>query len=264
MSIREEAVSGQFYPDTKDEIIRYIEHFNNILKQNKIKTDKSSNPKALIVPHAGYVYSGFTANLAYKYIPKNIKNVIVIGPSHKFAFEGASVSMYDSYSTPLGSFEINRSLGTSLMEKFDFLSFDDKVHCEHSTETQFPFIKYYMPNVKVLEIVYSSASYKDISKVIQELLEDKENFVVISTDLSHFYDQDTANKLDNICLASIDKLDLDIEKKGCQACGMIGVKAIIDTAKIKSMQSKLLDYRTSADTSGDDKRVVGYTSALIY
>ncbi|MEA3354543.1 MAG: AmmeMemoRadiSam system protein B [Campylobacterota bacterium] len=264
MSIRKEAVSGQFYPDTKEEIVRYIEHFNNILKQNNIKIDNTIKPKALIVPHAGYVYSGFTANLAYRYIPKNVKNIIVIGPSHKFGFEGASVSMYDGYSTPLGSFDINKTICSSLMEKFEFLIFDHKVHCEHSTETQFPFIKYYKPDVKVVEIVYSSIDYKNISRVIQEILKDEDNFVVISTDLSHFFDQNRANQLDSVCLSSIDALDLDIEKKGCQACGMIGVKAIIDTAKSKSMESMLLDYRTSADTTGDEKSVVGYVSAIIY
>lgn len=263
MSERKLAVAGQFYPDTKDEIKRYIDHFNNILEKNSVVKDQSIQPRALIVPHAGYIYSGFTANIAYKYIPEGIKNIIVIGPSHKYGFEGASGALYDIYPTPIGDLEINSKLTKELISKYPFLGFNDEVHSEHSTETQFPFIKNYSTDAKVVEIVYSKIAHTHIANLIEDLLEDKDNFVVISTDLSHFYDQKTANSLDNICLVSIEKKDISIMDKGCEACGMTGVKAILEVCNKKDLKTKILDYRTSADASNDTKRVVGYTSVVI-
>lgn len=264
MSERKLAVSGSFYPDSKNELNKYIEHFNTILEKNSFNIDNNINTKAIIVPHAGYIYSGFTANIAYRYIPKNIENIIVIGPSHKYGFGGASVAVYDKYPTPFGELDINKELSKNIIQKYSFLDFYDEVHCEHSTEVQFPFIKKYCEDKKVVEIVYSKIDYKEISKVIEYLLEDEKNFIIISTDLSHFYDIKKANELDNICLNSIEKKDISMIEKGCEACGMIGVKAILEVCNKKAFETKILDYRTSADASNDEKRVVGYTSALIY
>ena len=263
MSKRDLAVSGQFYPNDKQELLRYIEHFNSILKSNDIKMVDSLDIRAVIVPHAGYVYSGYTANVAYKHIPKDIKNIIVIGPSHKFGFEGASVALYDEYPTPFGNLSINKELSKSLIEKYPFIEFKDKVHCEHSTEVQFPFIKHYTNDVNVVEIVYSSIDFHDISDLVYDLLKDKDNFVVISTDLSHFYDLNTANSLDMICLDAIKNKDLLEFSNGCEACGIIGVEAMIDVANRLNYDTQILDYRTSADVSDDKNSVVGYTSVVL-
>lgn len=258
---RKLAVSGQFYPDSIDELNRYIDHFDNILNKNKINI-KQIEAKAIIVPHAGYIYSGYTANIAYKYLPKNTKNIIVIGPSHKFAFEGASVALYDNYPTPLGNLEINKVLCEDLISKYPFLEFNDAVHCEHSTEVQFPFIKHYIRDVKVVEVVYSSIDFSNLSEMIYDLLQDDDNFIVISTDLSHFYPLNNAHKLDNICLEAIKNKDVKSFDKGCEACGLIGVKSIIDVANKLNFKSEILDYRTSADFSNDTNSVVGYTSVV--
>lgn len=261
---RKLAVSGQFYPSDVKELEKYIRHFNSVLEQHDITIEDEVTARAIIVPHAGYIYSGFTANLAYKYIPKDTKNIIVIGPSHKFAFEGASIAMYDTYPTPFGDLEINQELNGELINKYDFLGFSDEVHCEHSTETQFPFIKYYKADAKVSEIVYSDCDFKNIAKVIYELMQDKDNFIVISTDLSHFYDINEANIKDNICLNAIANIDMEELDHGCEACGKIGVKALLSVVNELDLDTKVLDYRTSADTSNDEKSVVGYTSVIIY
>lgn len=261
--IRELAVSGQFYPSCSDELNRYIEHFDNILKSNNILLDNSIKGRAIIAPHAGYVYSGFTANLAYKYIPKDIKNIVVIGPSHKFGFDGASVALYDKYPTPLGNLTINKELSKQLIDNYPFLNFKDEVHCEHSTEVQFPFIKHYKNDIKVVEIVYSSIDFHNISDVIYSLLLDENNFVVISTDLSHFYPLDKANQLDSICLDAIINKDLKEFDNGCEACGIIGVKAMIEVSNRLNYKVKVLDYRTSADVIDDTNSVVGYTSVVL-
>jgi len=262
MSQRKLAVAGTFYPERKEEVQRYFEHFNKVLDENNITVDRNLKPRSIIVPHAGYIYSGFTANIAYKYIPKDIDNIIVIGPSHKFAFSGASIALYDSYPTPFGALDINLQLSNSLMNKFDFLSFNEQVHCEHSTEVQFPFIKYYHKNAKVVEIVYSDCDFNNIAQVIDVLLQDPKNFVVISTDLSHFYSLNNAKLRDNVCLDAIQTRNLDVMNQGCEACGAIGVKAMIQVANSLDLKPTILDYRTSADTSADESSVVGYTSIV--
>ena len=259
MNIRKSVVSGSFYPDKKEELLKYINQFNSF----KTNNETFENIKAIIVPHAGYIYSGFTANLAYKLASnKKIKRVIVIGPSHRVYLKGASVALYDEYETPLGNLKIDKEFSQNLIDKYDFLDFNVECEFEHSTETQAPFIKHYFENVQLVEIVYGEINYEDLSKVIDEVLVDSDNFVVISTDLSHFYTFEEAQKLDNICLEAIDKKDLKMFDY-CEACGKVGVKAIIVWAIKNDFDTKILNYCTSADVTKDKSRVVGYTSALI-
>ncbi len=259
MNIRKSVVSGSFYPDKKEELLKYINQFNSFKTNNETFEDI----KAIIVPHAGYIYSGFTANLAYKLASKKkIKRVIVIGPSHRVYLKGASVAIYDEYETPLGNLKIDKKFSQNLIDKYDFLDFNVECEFEHSTETQAPFIKHYFENVQLVEIIYGEINYEDLSKVIDEVLVDSDNFVLISTDLSHFYTLEEAQKLDNICLEAIDKKDLKMFDY-CEACGKVGVKAIIDCAIKNDFDTKVLNYCTSADVTKDKSRVVGYTTALI-
>ena len=259
MSIRKAVVSGSFYPIKKEEILEYINKFNSI----KTNIEKFENIKAIIVPHAGYIYSGFTANLAYSLCKnKNIKRVVVLGPSHRVYLKGASVALYDEYETPLGNLKIDKEFSLKLIDKYDFLNFNIECEFEHSTETQMPFIKHYFNNIEIVEIVYGSIEFEDLTKVIDEILADEENFVVISTDLSHFYTLEEANEKDNICLNAIKKRNLELFDY-CEACGKIGVKAIIDWTIKNNFETKILNYCTSADVTKDKSRVVGYTSVII-
>ncbi len=260
MSIRKTAVAGTFYPNEAKEIKRYIEHFNKSFSVDNIDI----NTRAIISPHAGYVYSGFTANLAFNLSSKNqFKRVIVIGPSHKVYLEGASIALYDEYQTPLGNIKIDLEYSKILKEKYSFLNFKEEAHSEHSTETQAPFIKSYYDGLEIIEIVYGKLDSSLLSKLIDELLKDKNNLIVISTDLSHFYTLEEAKKLDNICLNAIASQDLEMFDKGCEACGMTGVKAIINSSLKNNLITKVLYYCTSYDRTKDDTRVVGYTSVLI-
>ena len=137
-----------------------------------------------------------------------------------------------------------------------------EAHQEHSTETQIPFLKYYLPEIEVIELVYGGIEYEDLSKIISYLLKDEDNLIVISTDLSHFYSLEEAKNLDNICLNGVEELNLKTLNSGCEACGKIGVNALIAVAKKEGLKPILLDYRTSADASGDNSRVVGYMSSI--
>ncbi|DAB29743.1 MAG TPA: AmmeMemoRadiSam system protein B [Sulfurimonas sp. UBA12504] len=256
---RNMSVAGTFYPANSTEIKRYFTHFSALYDERKKLPQ--IKPRAIIVPHAGYVYSGYTADIAYRMLQNaGIKTVIVLGPSHRVAFEGVSLGKYESYETPFGAIEADEIVTKEIAEEFE-LAFIEQAHAEHSTEVQFPFIKYYLPDVRLIELVYSDATPFLLSKIIEFVLEKKDCGVIISTDLSHFYTQQEANQLDNICLNAIENLDLKALHKGCEACGKTGVEAMLQTAIKMELQTQLLDYRTSADVSGDMSRVVGYASA---
>ena len=261
MKNRVMSVAGTFYPAQCSEINRYIDTFNKAVQRETQKICA----RAVISPHAGYVYSGFTANSAYSLIDtQKIKRVIVIGPSHRVYLKGASVALYENYQTPCADLALDTEYAQQLIDQYDHLDFEPSAHAEHSTETQVPFIGHYFNDVRLVEIVYGDIDYRSLVPIIKAALEDEENFVVISTDLSHFYTLEEANKLDSICLKAVENMDMNALDSGCEACGMIGVKAVIEASKKQGLKTKLIDYRTSYDTSSDASSVVGYMSALIF
>jgi hypothetical protein len=256
---RKAAVAGMFYPDSCSEIKHYIDHFN----QGVLSSDFDVVPKALIVPHAGYIYSGFTANIAYHYAAlhaKEIERVVVIGPSHRVYIAGASIALFEAYHTPCGEVEIDQEFSLALQKKFPFLLFSPQAHEEHSTEVQMPFIRHYFKNAKVVEIVYGDVLPAELSALIDEVLKKEKTLIVISTDLSHFYTEEEANQLDNRCIQAIRHLDLQALAGGCEACGITGVRALVQSAVACGLAPHFMDYRTSFDRTGDASRVVGYTS----
>jgi len=262
MSLRKDAVAGQFYPASQAEIQKMFAYYNKIINES-IKDDAvlELKPRAVIVPHAGYVYSAFTANIAFRLLKNShAKRVVVIGPSHRVYLNGTSVAEYDNYETPLGDLPIDKKLADELIEKFG-LHFQADAHSEHSTEVQMPFVKNYLLNTSVVELVYGNENPANLAQVIDYLLKDKDTVVVISTDLSHYYDINKAKQLDAICLEAVTTLNPQELHQGCEACGKIGVEAMLIAAKENGLKSTLLDYRTSADASGDDSQVVGYMSA---
>lgn len=259
---REMSVSGAFYPGRAVEVERYFEHFSSIYDEESVFPDVKS--RIVIVPHAGYVYSGYSANIAYRVLQNcGIKKFAVIGPSHKIAFKGVSLCGFSSYETPFGDIESSDYLVKNLAEQFN-LSCTPAAHAEHSTEVQFPFIKHYVENAQIVELVYSHMEAESLSKIIDFILKQKDCGVIISSDLSHFYTLSNAARLDNICLEAIENVDAQRLHSGCEACGMIGIEALLISVKKMGLKSLLLDYRTSADASGDTDRVVGYVSACFY
>ena len=264
MSTRENAVAGTFYPASCSDIESYITRFNAALDESNLKVEVV--PSAIIVPHAGYVYSGFTANAAYRAVAEkrdDVKRIVVIGPSHRIYIDGASIALYGHYDSPCGEMKIDLGLSSELNDAFDFLHFAPDAHNEHSTEVQIPFIKHYFPDVEIVEIVYGELDYKLLSDLINKVLDNTGTLVVISTDLSHFHTEQVANGLDTLCIQAMADLSVNELRTGCEACGMIGVKAVISSANQRGLQSQVLDYRTSADVTGDKQSVVGYVSCLI-
>jgi AmmeMemoRadiSam system protein B len=266
MSIREAKNCGSFYPCSTKELDGLIDIFNSALDSAKeVKHKLKIEPKAIISPHAGYIYSGFSANFAHRILANNkVKRVVVIGPSHHTYFEGISGSFFHQYQTPYKNLDIDVSY-LNVMHKEFKLKFVESAHSvEHSTETQMPFIAKYQPDVKVIELIYGKTDYKEVAKIIKWLLQDSLTSVIISTDLSHFYTQEKASMLDGICIEGIKKLDNQILDIGCEACGIIGIKALIEAANSLNLKSEILDYRTSAEVTKDTNRVVGYMAAAVY
>jgi len=265
-AIRKASVQGLFYPEDCTKVKTYFREFNHTFDTMNIPPEiKSIIPRAIIVPHAGYIYSGFTANFAYRFLKRaSVKRIIIIGPSHHHRFKGISGSYYEAYETPCGPLEIDSAYLFALAKQFD-IGFEPKAHeKEHSTEVQLPFIQHYFPKTKVIELIYGNVSKKLLANLISALLNNKDNAVVLSSDLSHFHNLEEAKVLDKNCLKGIEKLDLTELEKGCEACGLTGIQAMILAAKHLKLSSKLLDYRTSENVSHDTNSVVGYMSAMFY
>jgi len=265
-AIRKPAVQGLFYPKECSQLKTYFKKFNHQYHALNISDNiKSIIPRAIIVPHAGYMYSGFTANFAYRFLQKTkAKRIIVIGPSHHHYFKGISGSYYESYATPCEVLKIDSAYLFALAQQFN-IGFEPKAHeKEHSTEVQFPFIQYYFPKTKVIELIYGDMSTKILANLIIALLNNQDNALVISSDLSHFHSLEEAKRLDHYCLKGVVQLDVNEMEKGCKACGVTGIQAMILAARHLKLSSKLLDYRTSADVSHDTHSVVGYMSAMFY
>ena len=264
MSIRKTVVAGSFYPNDKSQILELINTFSKNIneKQQEYKND-FNHITSIITPHAGYIYSEFLANLSFNLVSKqNPKRVIVIGPSHHAYLKGSSICLDDFYETPLGNIEVDIEFSKNLFHKYDFINVNQECAFEHSTETQAPFIKYYFPNSKIVEIVYGNQDINDLTNLINELINDVDNLIVISTDLSHFHVLKEAKELDLNCIDAINEKDIDKLNRG-EACGKIGISAILNSSIKNSLKTQVLDYKTSYDVNNDNSRVVGYTTALI-
>lgn len=263
--MRKAVMKGKFYPESAKDINAYIESFNQVMDKNLDEKAKkvifNLKPKAIVVPHSGYDFSGFTANFAYRILEnKNYKRAVVIGASHNYDYDGISLTLEENYETPFGELKIDVSYSKELINNFGLSNFEE-VHIEHSTETQMPFIKKYLPNIEVVEMIYSNYSADELEKIMEYLSQDDETLIVISSELSHFHNLEVANNIDINCIEAIH--DLSVEKLSkCEACGKIGIESIIKTANKLNLKSFVLDYRTSADISGDKEKVVGYLSAL--
>lgn len=264
MSKREMAVGGSFYTRDCAELLESIARFHAALDMQALDAF-TLEPRAVIVPHAGHIYSGFTANAAYEIAARRqyTARVVVIGPSHRVAFDGASIALQETFATPCGDIDIDVAYAKALQQRHAWLQYAPQMHHEHSTEVQMPFIKHYFDGAAVVEIVYGRIDPEQLASLIASILESPETLLVISTDLSHFYTQEQAKCRDAICVEGVAAMNVNRFDEGCEACGMAGVKALIVAASALGFRSEIVDYRSSAEVSGDTSRVVGYLSALV-
>lgn len=257
--IRQPAVAGTFYPANPEQLQTML---NGYL--NKAQT-AAKLPKAMIVPHAGYIYSGEIAASAYirlKTGADKIKRVVVLGPSHRVGFQGLAVSRAEFFSTPLGEIPLD-TIAIQKLLAVPFVKYLDQAHyLEHSLEVQLPFLQTLLKEFKLIPIVAGDASAEQVEQVLELFYGEEETLIVISSDLSHYHDYATAQRLDKETSDKIEHLQyqqLDYES----ACGRVGVSGLMALAKKKSLSIKNIDLRNSGDTAGDKKRVVGYGAYVI-
>ncbi|OGL38992.1 MAG: AmmeMemoRadiSam system protein B [Candidatus Schekmanbacteria bacterium RIFCSPHIGHO2_02_FULL_38_11] len=268
-SIRESVIAGSWYPGGKAALESQIDKF-----LANAKKEDNSGLISLISPHAGYMYSGSVAAFAYKQLEgMKINTVIIIAPSHHVPIKGASVYNKGAFRTPLGLVEIDEDLSDKLIKENPFFYFHEGAHRdEHSLEIQLPFLQRVLGNFKMVPIVMYDRSVENCKSLASSIskIVFKNSLLVASTDLSHYYSNEKAVKLDKAvidCVQFLDpeKLSQNFDNGICEACGAGPVITTMLVSKLLgAKKSKIFKYATSGDTSGDYSRVVGYLSAGIY
>lgn len=256
-NIRSTAAAGKFYTDDKDELINQLNSFE---KYNS--KDYNYKTRAIIVPHAGYDYSGQLASEGFYYLDKSVKNIFIIGPPHYVAVKNAALSHFEKWSTPLGEIEVNQEINDELVKKFSCEFEDDAFKQEHSVEVQVPFIQKLIPDVKIVPIL-AGRNIQKITDIIDYYWHDSQNAFVISSDLSHFHDSKLAKKIDSVTAQMIETKEIN-DFNTEQACGAVGVCALTNFAKSKGYSLIRVGMVNSGDITGDDSRVVGYGSWMLY
>ena len=259
--IRQPAVAGMFYPadkqSLKDDIQQYLEQANVELK---------IRPKAIVVPHAGYIYSGPIAATAFKQIipyKDKIKRVVLFGPSHHVAFTGLAVPESDVFKTPLGNIQVDQK-GIQLLSDLPQVIVLDQAHREeHSLEVELPFLQEILDEFTIIPLVVGDAERHEVAEVINRLWGDEHTLIVISTDLSHYHDYNEAKQLDRATSDAIVNLKPDLIGYE-DACGRNGLQGMMTVAEEKNLSIEILDLRNSGDTAGDKGRVVGYGAYVIH
>lgn len=254
------SVAGSFYPadpiELKETVIKMLIEANSDLPI----------PKAIIAPHAGYIYSGPIAASAYACLKKakeKIKKVVILAPSHQVPFEGIATTDDDFFQTPLGNIPIDRVAVDKLVLSNKVKLLPGAFSLEHSLEVQLPFLQETLENFELVPLLIGQVSYQEIAKVLHEVFNGFETLIIISSDLSHYYDYKTAQRLDNTTVESIINLDpesIHFE----QACGRLGIQALLVIAKEKGLKPAIIDLRNSGDTAGSKDQVVGYAAVHFY
>jgi len=273
--IRKPAVAGMFYPADPEELSSDIKKYLNHAKPEEISGDIIG----IVSPHAGYIYSGWVAAYGYKLlIGKHFDNVVVISPSHIEYFGFSSVFPGKAYETPLGDIPVNQELAERIASLSDAVRLSERGHSfpashrgEHALEVQLPFLQYTLKNFKLIPIVMGDQSRDNVfalGEALAEALKGESTLIVASSDLSHFYPDARARKLDRVfmdCLSDFDPDELItvLESKKAEACGGGPVAAaMIAAKKLGATKCVVLNYANSGDVTGDKSGVVGYTSAV--
>ena len=253
--IRSPAAAGRFYPENAEELRGEIE---TLLANTPAPTGPA--PKAIIAPHAGYIYSGPVAASAYmQFLPARdlIKRVILIGPSHYAAFEGLGSSSAEAFATPLGLVPVDAA-SMALLKEWPLVSARDDAHApEHSLEVHLPFLQTILPEFMIVPLLTGEIDAEALSEVLGRLWGSAETRFVVSSDLSHYLNSETARRVDRATARAIESLDLD-RVGDRQACGCIPIRGLLRAASDHHLFARTLDLRNSGDTAGPRGSVVGY------
>ena len=260
-AVRPAAVAGLFYPDSPAVLGSAVRAY---LAQAAAAAQARIRPKALIVPHAGYVYSGAIAAAAYRRLAggcDDIARVVLLGPAHhRVPLRGLAVPTSKGFATPLGDVPIDRAAVACALE-LPQVSESDSAHAlEHALEVQLPFLQTLLPGFSLVPLAGGDATAAQVAEVIERLWDGPETLIVVSSDLSHYHSYDVARAIDRSSAQSV--LTLSPTLGFSQACGALPINGLLTVAGRRRMQAELLDLRNSGDTAGDKARVVGYGSFL--
>lgn len=261
MSVRNAAVAGTFYPQEASELQANLKALLQSTHADK------QLPKAIIVPHAGYIYSGPIAANAYSSFYKqdpSINRIVLMGPAHRVTFRGIAASSADYFATPMGNIPIDHHALKLSIDK-GFVQYFDLAHeQEHCLEVQLPFLQViFKQDFEIIPLLVGDADSTHVAQVLRLLWGGDDTLIVISSDLSHYHDYETAKEIDKRTTRSIEEFHgekLDYES----ACGRLPIQGLLEVAKEFKMQCKTLDLRNSGDTSGPHDRVVGYGAFSFY
>ena len=258
-SIREPAVAGMFYPADSSELKEMV---SGLLSEVREKADL---PKAIIVPHAGYIYSGPVAATAYaqvKPLRDKIRRVVLLGPSHRVPLRGIAAPSDDFFATPLGTIPIDRKAIESLLA-LPQVGYHDNAHArEHSLEVHLPFLQTILGDFTLVPLVVGQTEPELVAEVLQALWDGDETLIVISSDLSHYHEYREAKVLDRTTSAAIEHLDID-HIHGEDACGCYPLNGLLYLARSQHLKITTLDLRNSGDTAGPRDQVVGYGAYVV-
>ncbi len=253
--VRPAAVAGQFYPDDPEQLRSCVK-----LLLGNAAPGAGPAPKALIVPHAGYMFSGPIAASAYARLAparETITRVVLVGPAHRVACDGLATVSVSAFATPLGLVPVDAA-GLRQLASLGQVSVNDKAHAhEHALEVQLPFLQTVLGCFALVPLVVWQAEPEAISRVLDALWGGPETCIIISSDLSHYYAPAVAQRLDKATAAAIEALSPEgIREDG--ACGRRPICGLLQAARSRRLRARTLDLRNSGDTGGPRDRVVGY------
>ena len=253
---RPAAVAGMFYPGSPEALRDSVREF-----LAEAGPDDGVAPKVLIVPHAGYIYSGSTAARAYatlRRIAAQVRRVVVIGPAHRVAVRGVAIPSVDRFETPLGTVDLDRTVLDELAAEPHVVRSDRAHATEHALEVQLPFLQEVLEDFTLVPLVVGDATPDEVAAVLERVWGGPETLIVVSSDLSHYLPYDTARRVDAATLAQVLALGPELDHE--QACGATPINALMHVARRRRLRPRLLAACSSGDTAGDRDRVVGYAS----
>lgn len=256
--IKQPAVAGKFYTEDKKELLNELNEY-----ERKNVKEYNYTSRAIIVPHAGYFFSGKLASKGFQYLDREVKNIFIFAPVHTVPTEGIALSENDIWQTPLGEIEVNQQINKELVDKFNGNYFEPAFESEHAIEVQVPFIQKYYSGVKIVPILVGLTHCSKIAQIIDYYWQNKDNAFVISSDLSHFYPHSDAVKIDKMTAELIETNNTE-EFNPQRACGSLGICGLMEFAKKNEFSLIRVGMTNSAESSGDTSRVVGYGSWLLY
>ena len=261
-SARPPAVAGMFYPSDPAELRAQVRRFLD----GAVGEGPRPRPLALIVPHAGYVYSGCVAGSAYALlepIADEIERVVLLGPCHRVPVRGLAASSAPAFSTPLGDVPVDGAGVESILDLPQVAIFDETHDEEHSLEVHLPFLQEAIGRFQLVPLVVGDASDDEVAEVLRRLWAGPDTLVVVSSDLSHYLDYETARAADQATSRNIEALD--VEGLGPRtACGRIPIRGLLTEAKRRGLSVTTVDLRNSGDTAGPRDQVVGYGAFVVH